>query len=104
MLAPQYSLITDNAKCVEILREISPQLLDEMPVCASSPTSNGGSRVVYRTLYSPMKKHGCFVAYFGWGCDQSDNGWAIAMFDAETRDKLHCIAKSIAESLSQKIS
>lgn len=72
---------TNNAECIKIIGKICPAWLEELPLAASHPTPNGQSRVVHQTAYNPVKKTGVLVFYFGYGCDVSDRGWSVIIFE-----------------------
>ena len=71
---------TDNAVCLEVLRDVAPQLIDTLPVEASFRQPGGRSTIAMRTLLADDAGLAIVVLYYGYGCDKSDNGWCLIIF------------------------
>lgn len=79
---------TDNSACLMILQDIAPQLIDTVPIEASFRQPDGRATIAMRPLHAEGSGLGILVMYYGYGCNEGDNGWSLVIFPCTTEQFL----------------
>lgn len=96
--------ITDNKLASDWIRKNAAHLYDEMTL-KGAIDDGVHTKVVLRTLWNPTEKQGAFIAYFGAGAKEDDNGWSISLFRAEDEPAFEekvALFKGFYQSMSVK--
>lgn len=78
MKAPKIHSTLDDSEAIKILKLTMPSWIEEMPMLASVPRTDGKASIVTAEAYNENVRSGIIAFYYGHNCNPNDRGWMLS--------------------------